>query len=144
MTQPEVRTSVGWKEPPPQATPRLRLKPKVLRLVALTGAWWPHSDDLEAEVPPDLLAVLSVRLGPPISYVLYKMTEWVKARGKILIGGRVVRLDGYNRQPSNTVEVQGAWRREAGPARRTCRNRCRSGARRHDDGRGPPRQCLDQ
>ncbi|KDF00690.1 hypothetical protein Y900_017525 [Mycolicibacterium aromaticivorans JS19b1 = JCM 16368] len=50
--------------------------------------------------------MLSVRLGP-ISYVLYKMTEWVKARGKILIGGRVVRLDGYNRQPSNTVEVQG-------------------------------------
>ncbi|MEZ0358959.1 DUF5994 family protein [Mycobacterium sp. SA01] len=105
MTQPEVRTSVGWKEPPPQATPRLRLKPKGPQTGRVDGAWWPHSDDLEAEVP-DLLAVLSVRLGP-ISYVLYKMTEWVKARGKILIGGRVVRLDGYNRQPSNTVEVQG-------------------------------------
>ncbi|PND57544.1 hypothetical protein CRM90_11110 [Mycobacterium sp. ENV421] len=105
MTQPEVRTSVGWKEPPPQATPRLRLKPKGPQTGRVDGAWWPHSDDLEAEVP-DLLAVLSVRLGP-ISYVLYKMTEWVKARGKILIGGRVVRLDGYNRQPNNTVEVQG-------------------------------------
>ncbi|BBX09901.1 DUF5994 family protein [Mycolicibacterium aichiense] len=105
MTQPEVRPSVGWKEPPPQATPRLRLKPKGPQTGRVDGAWWPHSEDLEAEVP-DLLAVLSIRLGP-ISYVLYKMTEWVKARGKILIGGRTVRLDGYHRQPSNTVEVQG-------------------------------------
>jgi hypothetical protein len=69
------------------------------------GAWWPHSDNLEAEVP-DLLAVLSVRLGP-ISYVLYKMTEWVKASAKMPIGGRFVRLGGYQRQPSNTVEIQG-------------------------------------
>ncbi|BBY63069.1 hypothetical protein MHEL_13120 [Mycolicibacterium helvum] len=69
------------------------------------GAWWPHSEDLEAEVP-DLLAVLSVRLGP-ISYVLYKLTEWVKAARKMPIGRRFVRLGGYQRQPSNTVEIQG-------------------------------------
>ncbi|AKK26142.1 DUF5994 family protein [Mycobacterium sp. EPa45] len=105
MTQPEVRPSVGWKEPPPQATPRLRLKPKGPRTGRVDGAWWPHSGDLEAEVP-DLLAVLSVRLGP-ISDVLYKMTDWVKTRSKMRIGGRLVRLAGYNRQRSNTVEVQG-------------------------------------
>lgn len=105
MTQPEVRPSVGWKEPPPQTTPRLRLKPKGPRTGRVDGAWWPHSGNLEAEVP-DLLAVLSVRLGP-ISDVLYKMTEWVKARNKIPIGDHVVRLGGYHRQPSNTVEVQG-------------------------------------
>ncbi|NTY62270.1 DUF5994 family protein [Mycolicibacterium sphagni] len=105
MTQPDARPSVGWKEPPPQHTPRLRLKPKGPLTGRVDGAWWPHTDDLEAEVP-DLLAVLSVRLGP-ISYVLYKMTEWVKARTKMPIGDRFVRLGGYQRQPSNTVEVQG-------------------------------------
>ena len=105
MTQPEVRPSVGWTEPPPQQTPRLRLKPKGPLTGRVDGAWWPHSEDLEAEAP-DLLAVLSVRLGP-ISYVLYKLTEWVQARSKMPIGGRLVRLGGYQRQPSNTVEVQG-------------------------------------
>ncbi|MBB3605374.1 hypothetical protein FHT40_005058 [Mycolicibacterium sp. BK556] len=105
MTQSEARPAVGWKEPPPQHTPRLRLKPKGPLTGRVDGAWWPHSDNLEAEVP-DLLAVLSVRLGP-ISYVLYKMTEWVKAVGKMPIGGRFVRLGGYQRQPSNTVEIQG-------------------------------------
>ncbi len=105
MTQTEARPSVGWKEPPPQTTPRLRLKPKGPRSGRVDGAWWPHSDDLEAEVP-DLLAVLSVRLGV-ITYVLYKLTEWVKARSKMPIGDHVVRLAGYHRQPSNTVEVQG-------------------------------------
>lgn len=105
MTQPEVRPSVGWKEPPPQTTPRLRLKPKGPRTGRVDGAWWPHSENLEAEVP-DLLAVLSVRLGP-ISYVLYRMTEWVKARSEMPIGDRFVRLGGYDRQPSNTVEIQG-------------------------------------
>ena len=105
MTQPEARPSVGWKEPPPQHTPRLRLKPKGPMTGRVDGAWWPHSEDLEAEIP-DLLAVLSVRLGP-ISYVLYKLTEWVKAAGKLTIGGRFVRLSGYQRQPGNTLEVQG-------------------------------------
>ena len=105
MTRSEVRPSVGWKEPPPQHTPRLRLKPKGTPTGRVDGAWWPHSDDLEAEVP-DLLAVLSVRLGP-ISYVLYKMTEWVKAGRTMPIGGRFVRLGGYQRQPSNTIEIRG-------------------------------------
>ncbi|MCX2933537.1 DUF5994 family protein [Mycobacterium sp. CVI_P3] len=105
MTPPEVRPSVGWKQPPPQHTPRLRLKPKGPRTGRVDGAWWPHSQDLEMEVP-DLFAVLSVRLGP-INYCLYKLTEWVKSRSKIPIGERVVRLSGYNRQPSNTVEIQG-------------------------------------
>ncbi|WP_413642355.1 DUF5994 family protein [Mycobacterium sp. RTGN5] len=83
----------------------MRLKPKGPLTGRVDGAWWPHSEDLEAEVP-DLLAVLSVRLGP-ISYVLYKMTEWVKAGRKLAVGERFVRLGGDQRQPSNTVEVQG-------------------------------------
>jgi hypothetical protein len=83
----------------------LRLKPKAPVNGYVDGAWWPHSDDLPAELP-DLLAVLSVRLGP-IDRVIYNLTEWANAPAKLPIGGRVVRLCGYYRQPINTVEVIG-------------------------------------
>nr|WP_269770356.1 MULTISPECIES: DUF5994 family protein [Mycobacterium] len=46
----------------PLRTPRSRLKPKAHQSGYVDGAWWPRSDDLSAELP-DLLAVLSVRLG---------------------------------------------------------------------------------
>ncbi|BCZ24652.1 hypothetical protein MTY59_45070 [Mycobacterium senriense] len=55
---------------------------------------------------PDLLAVLSVRLGP-IGRVIYKLTEWSTAPAKLKLDAHTVRLDGYRRQPINTVEVLG-------------------------------------
>jgi len=57
-------------------------------------------------VLPDLLAVLSVRLGR-IDRVLYKLSDWSKAPTKLATGGRAVRLDGYRLQPPNTIEVLG-------------------------------------
>jgi len=109
MTPTPTHASAGWHQPTPAHTPRLRLKPKGSPAVAPTGfvdgAWWPASDDLPAELP-DLLAVLSVRLGP-ISHVTYQLGEWTKAPVKTVIGGRVVRLAGYRRQPRNTIEVLG-------------------------------------
>ena len=105
MTPTHVRSDKGWRQPPPQETPRLRLKPKDLPTGRVDGAWWPHSADLAAEIP-DLVAVLSVRLGQ-ISDVLYKMTEWVRPPVKMSIGGGKVRISGYHRQPDNTIEVIG-------------------------------------
>ena len=105
MTPTAVRSEKGGHQPPPLETPRLRLKPKGLPAGRVDGAWWPHSDDLAAEIP-DLVAVLSVRLGQ-ISDVLYKMTEWVRPPVKMQIGGRKVRISGYHRQPDNTIEVLG-------------------------------------
>ena len=105
MTPTHTRSDKGWHQPPPQETPRLRLKPKGLPIGRVDGAWWPHSTDLAAEIP-DLVAVLSVRLGQ-ISDVLYNMTEWVRPRVKMPIGGRKVRISGYHRQPDNTIEVLG-------------------------------------
>jgi hypothetical protein len=84
------------------------LKPKAPRSGYVDGAWWPHSDDLAAELP-DLLAVLSVRLGR-IDRVMYNLNEWAKAPRKLATGGRQVRLDGYQHQPTNTVEVLGVNR----------------------------------
>src|SRR6202007_1922498 len=105
MTLRQGRGSTGSKHTPPEKTPRLRLKPKAPTSGYVDGAWWPHSDDLPIELP-DLLAVLSVRLGP-IDRVIYNLAEWVTPPRKLPTDGGVVRLAGYNRQPVSTIEVTG-------------------------------------
>jgi Family of unknown function (DUF5994) len=90
----------------PSHTPRLRLKPKApLHTGYVDGAWWPWSDDLTLEIP-DLLAVLSVRLGV-IDCVIYNPNDWSAAPRKFATGGRRVRLGWFRGLPRNTVEVVG-------------------------------------
>lgn len=108
MTLQQGRSTIRSKHTPPEKTPRLRLKPKAPTSGYVDGAWWPHSEELPIELP-DLLAVLSVRLGP-IDRVIYNVGEWAKAPAKLRIGGRIVRLGSYQRQPVNTVEVIGLSR----------------------------------
>jgi hypothetical protein len=103
VTLQPIPTEAGLHPHPPEHTPRLRLKPKAPTCGYVDGAWWPRSTDLAAELP-DLLAVLSVRLGP-IERVAYNVTEWAPAVTKLRTGGRAVRLDGYRRQPNDTIEV---------------------------------------
>ncbi|MCX6479680.1 MAG: DUF5994 family protein [Mycobacterium sp.] len=106
MTQTQQpRSSGGWHQAPPEQTPRLRLKPKAPATGLVDGAWWPRSTDLAVELP-DLLAVLSVRLGE-INDVSYRLEEWAPAPRKVSIGGHVVRLSGFHRQPADTIEVRG-------------------------------------
>lgn len=108
MTLQRDRTAAAWKQTAPENTPRLRLKPKAPTTGYVDGGWWPHSDDLPTELP-DLLAVLSVRLGP-IDRVIYNLHEWAEAPKRLSTGGRVVRLAGYYRQPVNTIQVLGVNR----------------------------------
>jgi hypothetical protein len=110
MTRQLGRTGAGLHQPGPEHTPRLRLKPKAPSSGHVDGAWWPHSEDLSEELP-DLLAVLSVRLGE-IERVMFNLAEWAKMPRRLSTGGRSVRLDGYQRQPVNTLEVQGVDRRK--------------------------------
>jgi Family of unknown function (DUF5994) len=105
MTLKKDHTDAGQRHTPPMHTPRLKLKPKAPHHGYVDGAWWPHGPDLTAELP-DLLSVLSVRLGP-IGRVLYNISEWSTPPAKFATGGRTVRLDGYRRQPINTVQVIG-------------------------------------
>lgn len=105
MTRQQRKRKRPTNSTSPLRTPRLRLKRKASRSGYVDGAWWPHTDDLAAELP-DLLAVLSVRLGR-ISRVLYNVNEWVRAPKKLISNRRPVRLDGYRRQPVDTVEVLG-------------------------------------
>ena len=108
MTRHKGRTVPGGYQPGPEHTPRLRLKPKTPTTGHVDGAWWPRSDDLAEELP-DLLAVLSVRLGP-VGRVMYNLAEWAKMPPRLTTGGRAVRLDGYRLQPANTLQVQGIGR----------------------------------
>ncbi|OBB77150.1 DUF5994 family protein [Mycobacterium sp. 852014-52144_SCH5372336] len=103
MAVQEAPSVSGRRHDGPENTPRLRLKRKGPTSGYVDGAWWPHSEDLEQELP-DLLSVLSVRLGP-VSRVMYNIAEWAEAPRKTVVDGRVVRLDGYNRQPANTIAV---------------------------------------
>jgi hypothetical protein len=105
MTLRDARSAPDSTHAGPQNTPRLRLKPKAPSTGHVDGAWWPHSDDLPAELP-DLLAVLSVRLGP-IDRVTYNVADWAAAPAKFPTGGETVRLSGYYQQQGNTVEVVG-------------------------------------
>ncbi|KWX69176.1 DUF5994 family protein [Mycobacterium sp. NAZ190054] len=96
-------TGFGQPHNGPQNTPRLRLKRKSPATGYVDGAWWPHSDDLTSELP-DLLAVLSVRLGD-VSRVTYNRAEWQTAPRKLVIDDQLIRLDGYDRQPASTLGV---------------------------------------
>jgi uncharacterized protein DUF5994 len=108
MTRHEGRSTPGGPHQGPEHTPRLRLKPKAPVSGHVDGAWWPRTDDLTAELP-DLLAVLSVRLGA-VDRVLYNLAEWAQMPKRLITGGRAVRLDGYRLQPANTLQVLGLGR----------------------------------
>jgi hypothetical protein len=105
MTRHEGHALSGGGNSGPENTPRLRLKSEGPITGHVDGAWWPRSGDLPNELP-DLLAVLSVRLGP-IHRVMYHLPEWAKMPRRVDFGGRSVRLDGFNGQPANTLEVLG-------------------------------------
>ncbi|MEB3034736.1 DUF5994 family protein [[Mycobacterium] nativiensis] len=108
MTLQHTRSATRRHPTAPQRRPRLRLKPKAPRTGYVDGAWWPWSSTLTTELP-SLLSVLSVRTGG-IRRVRYNFAEWATAPAKLVIDGRTVRLDGYERQPVNTLEVLGADR----------------------------------
>ena len=110
MTRHTGRAASGDDHPGPKNTPRLRLKPKAPTTGHVDGAWWPRSDDLTNELP-DLLSVLSVRLGV-IDRVMYNLAEWAKVPQRLTTGGRAVRLDGYRLQPANTLQVRGMGREQ--------------------------------
>ncbi|MCV7049582.1 hypothetical protein H7H82_03000 [Mycobacterium heidelbergense] len=89
----------------PHPRPRLRLKPKAPTTGYVDGAWWPHSDILAEELS-NLLAVLTVRLGP-IERVIYNLSDWAKTPNQVQLGGRTVQLSGYTGQPLDTIQVIG-------------------------------------
>ena len=107
MALRERRGASNRRPSGPENRPRLRLKRKAAMTGYVDGAWWPRSDNLTTELP-DLLSELSVRVGAA-ARVTYNLAEWAEAPRKVPIGGRIIRLDGYHRQPPNTLGVLDAY-----------------------------------
>ncbi|MFI5778937.1 DUF5994 family protein [Nocardia sp. NPDC051570] len=104
MTIQPTLPDIG-RDPPTTSGPRLRLRPGTRTPDRIDGAWWPHSNNLAAELP-DLLATLRPRLGP-IHRVTYNLTEWPTTPPRFADAGRRVRLDGYRFKPAHTLDVHG-------------------------------------
>ncbi|WP_244287485.1 DUF5994 family protein [Amycolatopsis rubida] len=69
------------------------------------GGWWPRSADLAAELPA-LAAALEARVGP-LARVSYHLDAWGATARKVLLGGRIVRLEGFRATDPDTVEAIG-------------------------------------
>ena len=105
MTQQMNRAGAGPHRPPGDHVPRLLMKSGVSKTGYVDGAWWPYSDDLTTELPA-LLAVLATEFGVA-HRVVYHLGEWASVPDELVIGGRVVRLDGHRHNAVHTIEVLG-------------------------------------
>lgn len=105
MAPKKIRSPAARHRVPPEYTPRLRLKPKADRDGYIDGAWWPRSGELTTELP-DLLAVLSVGLGP-VWRVVYDPACWSRVPQQMTVDNRAVRLDPYRFERWNTMFVFG-------------------------------------
>ncbi|MEU9400508.1 DUF5994 family protein [Streptomyces sp. SID4985] len=71
----------------------LRLETTESREGVLDGAWWPRSRDIAAELPA-LLSALAGHLGP-LTRVGLDTTAWEGLPTRIVVDGRVVRIDSF-------------------------------------------------
>jgi hypothetical protein len=90
------------------STSRLSLKPAAPTTGHVDGAWWPRTRDLAAELPA-LLAAVADRLGR-IDRVTYHLADWPASQRRIVVGGNVVRLEGFRSQEPGSLTVIG-WDR---------------------------------
>jgi hypothetical protein len=105
MTSLEIRPRSARHHVPPEYTPRLKLRPKGNHDDYIDGAWWPRSGELATELP-DLLAVLSIRLGP-VQRVVYDPGCWSRAPKKTTVRGHTVELAAYPFHLRNTLYAFG-------------------------------------
>ena len=106
MTRQDNHTATGPPGFSGDAAVRLRLKPDAAKTGYVDGAWWPHSDDLAAELP-ELVAMVATRLGS-VRRVTYRLGEWAKKPSAPVIAGRAIQLDGHRRGTVNTIELLSA------------------------------------
>jgi len=107
--------------PPRRARPALPSRPH-LRVALrrpggagtfVDGAWWPHSLDLIAELPPLLAAIEAAGYGE-IRRISYALTAWDgPAPRKAAMLNRIVKLGGFRSQDSAEISLiaSGEWKR---------------------------------
>jgi hypothetical protein len=75
------------------------------------GGWWPRSLDLAVELPPLLTAMWAA--GYDVFRVMYNLTAWDPAPGRLTVSGRRVKLGGYRLQDKASISLvgDGGWKR---------------------------------
>jgi hypothetical protein len=89
---------------------RIKLKPADCQQ-AVTGGWWPRSQDLHEQLPA-LLIELRDRIGS-VHRVEYNMTTWPAAPNRLYLDGRWIRLDGSLTQHPQSISLSGSLGRPA-------------------------------
>lgn len=89
---------------------RLEMTPDGAPRLSVDGAWWPYSDDLEAEVV-GLLAALRPEYGGT-ERVAYRIEDWQPASRRIDSSEGQIKLDGYHHRVPETITVVGSSRRQ--------------------------------
>jgi hypothetical protein len=89
----------------PDATDRLRLKPRNSESGFVDGAWWPRSRDLATEVP-ELATALNDWIGP-VWRVAFSPAGWGVTVRELISQGRLVKLEGIDTQNVHIVHVTG-------------------------------------
>ncbi|MBB4688191.1 DUF5994 family protein [Amycolatopsis jiangsuensis] len=88
---------------------RLQLKPAAGGGY-VDGAWWPRSRDAGVEFP-GVLAAVRDRVGD-VERISYPLGDgWEIAHRKLVVDGRVVRLEGFHSMQAHTVALVGTQQR---------------------------------
>ncbi|MGK3201113.1 DUF5994 family protein [Amycolatopsis sp. MEPSY49] len=88
---------------------RLQLKPAAGGGF-VDGAWWPRSRDAGVEFP-DVLAAVRDQVGD-VERIGYPLGDgWEIAHRKLVVAGRVVRLEGFHSMRADTLELVGTQQR---------------------------------
>lgn len=112
MTTTTRPTSTLLDRPAPQpiAPPlpaRVSFRQPVTTAPHVDAAWWPHSRDLEAELP-GLLDVLWTA-AREVDRISYPIHSWLPVPRRLDIEGRRVRLGGFTHQDPSLISLRDAW-----------------------------------
>lgn len=95
----------------PRQDLRLRLRPNSPPTGYVDGGWWPRTRDLAVEMPA-LVRALGARLGG-VTQAVFAPTAWRTAPPRIIVDGRVIRLEGLRSHDRYVVTVSGPDRQSA-------------------------------
>jgi hypothetical protein len=95
----------------PAAAARITFRQPVSPAGFIDAAWWPHSNDLTAELPEVLTGLWSV--GREIFRISYSLDVWDRAPRRLRVHGRQVRLGGFTTIDPLLAVFSDAWGKDS-------------------------------
>jgi hypothetical protein len=94
-------TATGALRQTPPPASRVRLNPALPGPGVVDGAWWPHTLNLEAELP-ELIAGLDSRLGV-ITRVMLNVDAWAECPRRLAAGNRRIHVGRFQTMDPSTI-----------------------------------------